>query len=147
MCNFSCDKNVADCTGGFGSSSQSDDRRCVILLYVVFCITNENICHHKIQSLRSIVACRLVSEAQWYRGGLLVKRSSDRSCNRGNMIHNKVNPIRTCYPHPSITLQCRIMVQNTINFISFPHMKIHNVELQSLKCYFRILQHSTCQSN
>ena len=41
--------------------------------------------------------------ALWYRPGLLVNMSSDRSCTRG-MIHNNI----LLFSMPSISVQCRI---------------------------------------
>ena len=51
----------------------------------------------------------------WYSGSALDCRSSDRSCGRG-MIHNNIHVICLGYPRPSITLQCRIVAQNTNRF-------------------------------
>ena len=59
---------------------------------------------------------RGASVVQWQRTGLLVNRSSGRSCSRG-MIHNKIHLISPGCPRPNTALQSRIVALNSIHFI------------------------------
>ena len=65
------------------------------------------------------ILCLRAPVVQSYNAGLMISRSTDRSCTRG-MIHNTILLISSCCPRRSIALQCRIVALKTIHFMFIP---------------------------
>ena len=53
--------------------------------------------------------------AQWKHAVLQINSPRDQSCTWG-VVHSEIHLIRLDRPRPSIALQCRIVVQNTLHF-------------------------------